>query len=338
MDRAVVFSTPVVRSKRKPWIDGLRAIAILFVILGHQLPEAKSFFVFTSPVKIPLFFMISGYLFKSSKVSFRSFFSNVFFSLVIPWICLTLPRAFTTILSQGLYGLLDYCKSLVAGEIAWYMPCCIIAEILFFVLVKYTKNPRGMILGVLLYHLIGMTAAELDILNVAMINRAFIVQVFLLEGYLFKVFEEKISEKFNWIHILILCLVYIGSGIISLQIWPDGIIDVHNNQYYNYFYCFGMILLGCFTLFILAKKLEKAPRVLQFIGQNTLVYYLLHSINIAACRKILAAVGIKFPASITSSALYAILFTVLACVVCGVQALLLNRFLPEVVGKKRKKV
>ena len=46
-------------TRRKLWLDGLRAVAMLLVILGHLLPGCSAFFVFTGPVKLPLFFAIS---------------------------------------------------------------------------------------------------------------------------------------------------------------------------------------------------------------------------------------------------------------------------------------
>ncbi|MBO5133143.1 MAG: hypothetical protein J6C20_08755 [Paludibacteraceae bacterium] len=48
---------------RKLWIDSIRAIAIIMVVFGPQIPEETSYFVYTSTVKMPLFFAISGYLF-----------------------------------------------------------------------------------------------------------------------------------------------------------------------------------------------------------------------------------------------------------------------------------
>ena len=53
----------VMLRNRKLWIDSIRAIAIIMVVFGHQIPEETSYFVYTSTVKMPLFFAISGYLF-----------------------------------------------------------------------------------------------------------------------------------------------------------------------------------------------------------------------------------------------------------------------------------
>ncbi len=323
---------------RKPWIDGLRAIAIIFVILGHQIADNIGFFVFTSPIKIPLFFMISGYLFKGKQTTFRKFFSGVLFGLVIPWFCLTIPLALIKVLNQGITALPKHFWELIAGKTAWYMPCCIIAEILFFLLIKFTKNLTGIIAGVLALFGMGILAVHFDILNFAMINRALIVQVFLLSGYLYKLYEEKLMAKISWVHISVLCCIYVVMGILSLIIWPDKCIDIHMNIYYNYPYCFAMIFLGCFTMFVLAEKLATTPPILKFIGQNTLVYYLLHNINIAVFDKALGFLNINLPQSFTDSIVYSIILTIIGCVACGIEAMLINRFIPEIAGKKRKAI
>lgn len=41
---------------RKNWIDALRGLAMLFVLYGHLVHGWNEYFVFTSAIKIPLFF------------------------------------------------------------------------------------------------------------------------------------------------------------------------------------------------------------------------------------------------------------------------------------------
>ena len=42
--------------ERKSWIDGLRALAMLFVMYGHLCTGIRPYSVFSAPVKLPLFF------------------------------------------------------------------------------------------------------------------------------------------------------------------------------------------------------------------------------------------------------------------------------------------
>lgn len=85
--------------ERKIWVDALRAVAILMVIYGHCLHGDESLFAFTNPVKMPLFFAISGYLFSIKGKSFISFSNSLFKRVVIPWLLfgsiILIPVCFT---------------------------------------------------------------------------------------------------------------------------------------------------------------------------------------------------------------------------------------------------
>ena len=212
------------------------------------------------------------------------------------------------------------------------MPCCIIAEIIWFYIRKFFRKTSLTSLIVLFIFTLGVIFVKIDILNFAMINRAMLMQLFVLAGYLYRENEEKIL-RISWIAIFALFFVYIAMGFVSLKIWPTDRIDVHMNQYYNWPYCFAMMLLGCFMVFIFADKLNKTPYVLRFIGQNTLVYYLLNTYGIKAGVRVLSLVKISIPKSIGGACIK----TLIACITCAVAAIVINNFLPEIVGKKRKR-
>lgn len=95
-----------------------------------------------------------------------------------------------------------------------------------------------------------------------------------------------------------------------------------------------MIFVGLFALMSMFKKIgfKKYSAALTFIGQNTLVYYIWSGYAVFAVNKALQIIGVTKPIS----PIMAIGHTVLQCVICGVAAFLLNRFLPEIVGKRRK--
>ena len=70
---------------------------------------------------------------------------------------------------------------------------------------------------------------------------------------------------------------------------------------------------------------------MSIIGQNTLVLYIWHGIAITALVKATSLIGW----SIQTNWWSAIIKVVWACFDCGLCSLLINRFFPEVVGKKR---
>lgn len=322
------------RRKRKDWIDALRAMAMFFVVLGHQIKGKTAFFVFTSPIKIPLFFMITGYVFNYNRKSTAAFFKNLFFKLIVPWLCLTVPFVFFTSPSNWAAAVPKGLIDILTGVVAWYMPCCVLAEIVWFFICKLCKKPLLISLAACTIALAGYILSYFHLLDFAQINTAMIAQFYILFGYLFKLFEKKIA-RLNWIHLSLLAVLYIGLGILSLVLWPDTYIDVHNNFYYCYPLTIAMIIIGCFTVFAAAgrvgeKESFRMPRIISFLGQNTIVYYLMHSRNISLLTFALSLLHIELP------------FVVLVCckmiaayVLCGIEAAIILRVCPWILGRKR---
>ena len=324
------------KGRRIDWVDALRALAMFFVILGHHLNDVTGYFVFTSPIKIPLFFMITGCVFNYGRTRIGGFFKSLFFKLIVPWLCLTVPfvliRAIVSgpsIIPQGLYNI-------VSGTEAWYMPCLAVAEIIWFFICKLGKKPLPISIAAAAVCVLGVLAGRRGILDFAMISRAMTAQLFILMGYLFKTHEERI-ERIGWAPLAALAAVYIGMGFVSLKVWPESCIDVHLNSYYSYPFCLAVILIGCFTVFAAAKKLceregVKVPRLICFLGQTTLVYYLLNPYNGLILTKALAMLHIELPRALDIAA--HMIFTYVAC---GVEAALILRFCPWVLGRKKKR-
>lgn len=320
---------------RYDYIDCLRALAMFFVILGHQVRGYKVYFVFTSPIKIPLFFMITGFVFNYERKQTGSFLKNVFWKMIIPWLCLTVPFAFLKVPFKGISSLFPELLEIISGVTSWYMPCCIVAEIVWFFVSKWGGYWRIILISILLC-ITGIVLSSNHVLEFAMINRALIAQYWILLGFLVKKNEEQLSElKLN--HICVLLIIYIGMGIITLKIWPGSCIDVHRNEYYNYPFCFLMITLGCVMIFLLAKKIEfiltkhdySCPEIFLFLGRNTLVYYLLHGYNVIALTYILSKTHIFL-----STPLLVVAKLVFAYLACGVETMFILRYIPWVLGKR----
>ena len=204
---------------RKLWIDALRSIAMILVVYGHCVRDWTTFYVFTSPIKMPLFFMISGYLFKSRGGRSIEFFKNILRKLVIPWIVLGMIHYTNPV---------DRFFDLVTGTALWFMPCLIIGEIVWFYIQKYTKSILQVVIFALMVSIIGLLLAQHHILDVAMINTALIVQAYFLVGFLIKTYEDVIQRSIKSIIIV---------GIAGY------LLDVHLNNYFNLPYCVFVIVL-----------------------------------------------------------------------------------------------
>jgi surface polysaccharide O-acyltransferase-like enzyme len=320
---------------RIEWVDALRALAMFFVILGHFLGGKTGYFVFTNPIKIPLFFMITGFVFNYGRMGIGDFFKSLFFKLIVPWLCLTVPFVLLSGAIKGASTIPSGLFDIVSGETAWFMPCLIIAEIIWFFICKLGKKPLVTGIGAAAVCVLGIVLHKLGVLGFAMINRAMVVQLYLLFGFLFKLFEERIG-RIGWVFIIALAALYIGMLVLQTLLWPGRGFDVHKNAYFNHPYCFATIAIGCFTLFAAAKKLNEqagaaVPRVIRFLGQTTIVYYLLCSVNITVFTYAVSALNIDLP--VWALIILCLVFTY---VMCGLEALFLLRFFPWAVGKKRR--
>lgn len=317
--------------QRIEWVDALRALAMVFVIYGHQVPDFTGYFVFTSPIKLTLFFAITGYVF-NGKAEIKTFFYKLLRQLVIPWLVLSIGPYVILTPIKGIPYLTTHVVNILIGKENWYMPACIIAEIIWYFILKIGKtwiagglSIVGFVAGIVLY--------QNRILDILMINRAVCALLFIFMGYLFRQYEEKIDGLKTITIPLVIggTVIYIGLGIATLYLYPGQNLDVHLNRYYNYPICFAMIIIGLFVLFVIARKIGHFPKWVLLVGQNTLVIYLFHTFAVSVTAKVFQIVHL------TVNTITNIFITAIACAVCTVLALIINRLVPELLGKKREK-
>lgn len=320
----------MVEYRRLNWIDFLRALAIILVVFGHCSRGNHLFFLVTSPVKMPLFFAISAYLFKGSD-DMLSFFKGVFWKLVVPWFCLGLIPVIFQVPVKGISFMMEYMISMLKGEVIWFMPCFIIAQIVFFMIRFYVKKTCFLVAGMLLLSITGLLLSYFNIGNIAMFNRALVVQAFFLIGFLFKQYSH-FFLNLRKVHFFIGWCLFFSLIVLSEILYPGKSIDVHMNLYYNVPYCFMLIFLGVFLLFISASKMQFHNGFMNFIGQNTLVIYIWHGLILGILLKVCAMLKINLN-DIYGSALYKTLF---ACVICAFLSNWMNKYFPLIVGKKSK--
>ena len=315
--------------QRKDWIDVLRAIAVLFVLYGHMGHGMWEYYVFTSPIKIPLFFAISGYLFHERDGDYRRFLKNLLLRYVIPWLFLAFTPIILYSFVKGNAWFGNSAVKILTGESVWYMPCCIVAEAIYFTVCKFIRNKMGRFVFAAAAFFVGILLTQYGILDVFMINRALGVQIFLFAGSCIKANAAKI-EKLKWWILALSGALYTALCIGSLFLYPRQALDVHYSRYYNIPYCLMLIALGLFVLFAIAPRVKKYPKFLVFVGRNTLVFYIWSSYVAAAFKLCLSWGGMTLPVHW----LAAVVYSVVCCIGCGICAWILNKAVPELVGKR----
>lgn len=226
-----------IANDRKAWVDGLRAVAMILVIFGHQAKGFIPFLTYTSAIKMPLFFVITGYVFNNSRTDAKDFFNRMLRKLIIPWMLLTMPIFIVSSLFKGSSYLMEKVIGVLTGEHTWFMTCIVWTEIIWFFankIIKFFSNKQ--IMGEEALHCIislaicvmGLIFGRMGILDFQMINRAMIAQVFVLGGYLYRKHEGSIL-KISWKMVGLCFALYICLAFIGNTVWPGQVIDVHLN-------------------------------------------------------------------------------------------------------------
>lgn len=315
--------------QRKQYIDALRGLSMIIVVYGHCLlaksrTDYTAYFVFFSPINVALFFTISGYLFKPKK-SDLEFFKNLFLRLVIPWFVLGL---------FPYYNISWKLPFLLSGTSYWFMNALIIGEILWYYIHKVARNnEKTVILLGLLVSASGLLCFRFGWLNEGMINRGMVILWLFVLGLLIRKYEAPLVT-FVKKYMIWLLMVFVVMGVVFMYLYPGEFYDVKWNRYYFIPLTWGMIILGILMAFTLFSHAKQIPQWIVLVGQNTLAIYMLHDYGVAVFRKLLSISGLDFGLFYP---VVAVIGTCFACACCLAFSLLANKYLPEIVGRKRKR-
>lgn len=317
---------PKTKKARKEWIDFLRGVAILLVVIGHLIPNEELYFVITSPIKMPLFFAISGYLFV--RKGLYDYAKKILTTLVIPWISISMIPVLLQLPFKCSDFVFNYLIDLISGKELWFMPCFIISSCIFYFLLWKIKN--RIILGIFSFCIffIGIYFKKNHILDFSMVNIALTVQPFFYAGYLFKVYESEISN-YSYLKSISIVMIIVYSALVScnLYLYPDMSIDIHTAHYFNIPLCIMLIIVGLFSLFTIFSNYNGYPKSILVIGKHSFVIYIYHYYVIIVIDKILGLISFNIP--IIAYVLIAVFFI---CVLCVMISKFYSRYLPFVVG------
>ena len=321
--------------KRKNWVDSLRALAMILVVVGHTSTAENTYFALTAAVKMPLFFAVSGYLLRENET--RSPFEYArdrFMRLMAPYFALSIvsiPIIMAFHIHSGekpMDSLLWNLKTILRGDLVWYLPCLFLNELIVYA-IRHIRTivPRMLTfaaataVGALLLRpgnpLPWRPEAALFMLPFTLLGRAFA--------------RRKEDSPFSWGAIGVLGAL--SAALLFIQIRINRFqIDVNNDVYASL--PLNMITgLTCVAfLFMLFPRLPDS-RAMLWIGRNTLVIYLFHDYPVVAICKIASRLSLPDPSDFLPLAL---VISAISIALCFIPATLIDRFCPWMAGKRRK--
>lgn len=307
-------------------------IAVIMSHLNWQLWYAR----FLSPVFLTGFFFVSGYTF-NVKDSFRTFIAGKIRGLLLP---ILLWGTFNALLAHFVEGksLWDRMLGLVIQapgdwDDLWFVACLLAMELIYYLLISLFGSIKHLTSAVSVLCCIGVAYMKFvdfplpwHMVNVCML------MPFLHLGYIAK--KTDVGKRMlvclrQAKTIMILCVLYVMIVFVK-----NNAVDVHLLQYDSFALFFLAAILGIGVLVGIAQNLEdysnsRIIKGLQFVGQNTLIYYALQSKPIRIILGLKTYLGMHGTFYIET-----FIYSIITSLILAIPAVIINKYFPFLVGKK----
>ena len=325
--------------RRLDYIDTAKGIGIIMVVINHHLLGAEFVNSWISSFHMPLFFMITGYLYgfrnDFSKPN-RTFLIQKMKGLLFPYFTLSLVVIIwnvlfyhvlfpsltpeNTVLETFLLTVSTY-----GYHALWFVPCLFYSSVIFFLLRKYRIHHLILILlaAFLVVFSIIPQAAVFSFYPIRFFVRIIIGLIFIYLGYLSFGLLSKMSRIGEVALLLITGLVFVLS-LAGYYLFPDifpliniGVCRISAPVLYLF------LALSNVTFILLLSKFISNP-VLNFFGRNSIIIMAFHmDVTIEVAWLLEGRIPWRFGAPVESAIVILIELAMLAVMIA-----VINKWIP----------
>lgn len=292
----------MIENRRIEWIDALRGFAIVLVLLGHIPGIPDWLFKWIYAFHIPLFFVISGYLYNQEKwkeLGLKNLVISKAKSHLLPFIVISISISIIEIVKLLIFSNViyweeffkyvfdylkwilfqidgDFCGSLIAG--LWFLPTLFISTIMLYLINsnKYKKIVYCVIASILIlvvkYYSLTNIPWHLDV--------ALLGSMYMMFGIFIKAID--VIDKVRNVSIIVIA-IFMSNILIAL----NTLIDLKKHIYGNYILMILSVLLVSASLIYIFCKYNIKNTVLELFGKYSLVVISLNFIINRLLEKIL---------------------------------------------------
>ncbi|MBT1177302.1 acyltransferase family protein [Bifidobacterium callimiconis] len=360
-------------SSRIVWVDYAKALAILGVFFLHGAVAGDRFAVIVAAFDMMVFFFLSGFVFSIQKhPTFLPFLWKKIRTLVVPGVFFVTVTFIVERVIDALQGrflsVSAYAKWLLGcllnmrghagfGNIPWFLTCLFLIEIGGYVLLhlirivvcRWNTNRDALLVAITAVALTAGWAYSVVVGRVLPWSGDIALSMFgfFVLGLIAR--EHRLTlERFLSVWAIIPALLILVIAVIINRNLFGYEVNVYLNRYGNPIcYMLGAIA-GIWAVLSICRAMERIVPVntllgrgLSYFGRNTLTFYCVNDgIYPQFIPALLGLIGLQastIAAGTPGQAVYAwcaILINIVFCIPC---AAFMNRFLPEVLGKKRFK-
>lgn len=275
------------KNNRIDYIDTAKGIGIILVVWCHILltgPVHKYVYSF----HMPLFFFLSGLVFKENKnENMMSFVKSKSKGILIPYISFSaITYLYWLIIerfisSNEISPLKAFINIFIApgsdsylphNPALWFLPCLLVVNIIFYVIVKNYKLINIKI-AIFISSVIGFITQLYKTDNVFWsIDVAFTGGVFFGVGFLLK---ETLNDEYKVINNKTKIIGFLLFVIAIVTSYYNNSVSLSSNHYGNYI-LFYVSAFSSIAMIIIISKIISKNSLLKYLGKNSLIILCLH--------------------------------------------------------------
>ena len=312
------------------WLDVTKCIGIFLIVLCH-FPISKYTAKFLWTFQVPLFFFISGYLFKEATT--RDFLDKLTFRLILPYAYIYLLTVLITVLIKADFDI-KHIGSMMLGlfwgthtypyfinAALWFLPGLITVQLMYFFLVRKAKLFYFALLGVSVFLYLNAYLNLFFSIDLALLGLNYFIAGVLIKKY--NCIETVKARPELAFILFILSLLTTMDFAYFGNVWYGG-------KHYSISLLGGLIgIVMTITLSILIETISKPSSFITYISSSTLFIFCFHVFSSPAAKVIIDTLEIKIV--IVSS----LLATVLSILLLLPVNWFIVKFVPELIGIKR---
>lgn len=330
--------------KRIVWIDIIKGMLLLLICLSHSGSHLQGILAITKPTSnywVPIFFLLSGFLFNNNtQSSFKSYLSRKTRTLLIPYLCFSLlfvaadwnTYLHPSSIPDNLYKIFIVGNGPFKASPLWFIMVLFLSSICIRPIIKATGNLQAAgiaILTSLIALWMSAVKAELPLL----LHLVPSAVTYMLAGYSLKQWLSAHEREVFSIKLYVpLSLFNLWGGVIGMFFIKLG--DFHFNQIESYpLFYLSPLFFGAFLILLFSMTERRIARWTSFvkpflwISRNGIAVLSVHVYLIICSGIVTKALNIT-----NEYANFAVTFIGTAAGL-GLAVPLLNKYFPWMVGK-----
>ena len=285
------------KNRRTDYVDIMRGIAILFVILGHVKtgPIGSLKWFWYSSFHLQIFFFVTG-LFFSDKGSFKEFFKHKLKTLVKPYVIYSIILYIYKV-KAGLSHLrlkpwfMQTFVFLFHNNFLWFLPTLFLINLLLYFVVKTANTKRKENIVTAIFLIAPLLIANSKVRFIFGLDGVINAFIFAWSGYLMKKNRSLLTPVVNYLEKKNLNLIaFTAFTVLAASLttyYPYGHIEFYCNSLgivpLTYFVLFSCLCIAiCVSKKICNHKNSYLYKFLSHLGENSFVFYVFHQEMIRA--------------------------------------------------------